>query len=118
MGIREGFWDEMKIGAGAVPIKTEEGWLEIYHGADNNNCYCLGAVLLDLEQPWKVLARSDDAIIRPEADYEIEGFFGGVVFSCGLISEEEKLKIYYGASDTSICYSEVALEDVLRHLGS
>jgi predicted GH43/DUF377 family glycosyl hydrolase len=118
MGIREGFWDEMKIGAGAVPIKTERGWLEIYHGADNNNFYCLGAVLLDSERPWKVLARSDDAIIRPEADYEVEGFFGGVVFSCGLISEEEKLKIYYGASDTSICYAEVTLEDVLRHLGS
>jgi predicted GH43/DUF377 family glycosyl hydrolase len=116
MSIREGFWDEMKIGAGAVPIKTEEGWLEIYHGANRNNCYCLGALLLDLEQPWRILGRSDEPIVRPEADYEREGFFGDVVFSCGLLFEEEKLKIYYGACDTSICYAEVMLKDVLESL--
>jgi predicted GH43/DUF377 family glycosyl hydrolase len=116
MGVREGFWDELKIGAGAVPFSTEEGWLEVYHGADKNNCYCLGAVLLDMNEPWKVISRSEEPIVKPEAKYEREGFFGDVVFSCGLLFEENKLKIYYGASDTSICYAEVTLEEVLESL--
>jgi len=116
MGVREGFWDELKIGAGAVPVKTEKGWLEVYHGADKENCYCLGAVLLDTNKPWKVLARSEVPILKPEAKYEREGFFGDVVFSCGLLYEQEKLKIYYGASDTSICYAEVTLKEVLENL--
>jgi len=116
MGVREGFWDEMKIGAGAVPVKTDQGWLEVYHGADRQNRYCLGAVLLNASQPWKVKARSDEPILGPEADYEREGFFGDVVFSCGLLYEQEMLKIYYGASDTSICYAEIGLKEVLDNL--
>jgi len=116
MGPRAGFWDEMKIGAGAVPFKVREGWLEIYHGADRNNRYCLGAVLLDGKDPRKVLARSSEPILEPQADYECEGFMKGVVFSCGLLCERDKLKLYYGASDTFICYAELALEDVLQSL--
>ncbi|MHC4757700.1 MAG: glycoside hydrolase family 130 protein [Planctomycetota bacterium] len=116
IGVREGFWDEMKIGAGAVPVKTDQGWLEIYHGVNPDNQYSLGALLLDLNEPWKVLARSKKPVMKPEADYEREGFFGDVVFSCGLLLEEEKLKIYYGACDTSICYAQVMLEDVLKSL--
>jgi predicted GH43/DUF377 family glycosyl hydrolase len=116
MGVREGLWDELKIGAGAVPVKTKEGWLEVYHGADKKNCYCLGAVLLDMDKPWEVLARSVKPLLKPEAKYEREGFFGDVVFSCGLLYEEETLKIYYGASDTSICYTEVTLQDVLGQM--
>jgi len=116
MGVREGFWDEMKIGAGAVPVKTKKGWLEVYHGADQQNRYCLGAVLLDSNRPWKVKARSNEPILKPEADYEMEGFFGDVVFSCGLLYEQEKLKIYYGASDTSICYAEIGVEEVFENL--
>ncbi len=116
MGVRSGLWDELKIGVGAVPVKTEWGWLEVYHGADRNNRYCLGAVLLDLNRPWKVIARSKEPILEPEADYERSGFFGDVVFSCGLLYEQEKLKIYYGASDTSICYAELSLEEVVSSL--
>lgn len=113
---REAFWDEMKIGAGAVPFETKAGWLEIYHGVDKNNRYCLGAVLLDNLKPWKVLARSRMPIFEPKADYECKGFFGNVVFSCGLIFENQKLDIYYGAADTSICYARLELEDVLGTL--
>ncbi|MFC1738398.1 glycoside hydrolase family 130 protein [Planctomycetota bacterium] len=116
MDIRYGLWDELKIGAGAVPVKTERGWVEVYHGADRNNRYCLGAVLLDLKEPWKVTARGKEPILEPEADYERRGFFGEVVFSCGLLSEEGKLKIYYGACDTSICYAELDLDEVLDSL--
>ncbi|MBN2456628.1 MAG: glycoside hydrolase family 130 protein [Sedimentisphaerales bacterium] len=116
MGLRAKMWDEMKIGAGAVPFRIEDGWLEIYHGADQNNRYCLGALLLDADEPSKVLARSKVPILEPEAEYEQKGFFGNVVFSCGLLAEEEKLKIYYGAADATVCYAEIPLKDCLRTL--
>lgn len=116
MGVRQGYWDESKIGGSAVPFRIEQGWLEIYHGADRHNRYCLGAVLLDSREPWKVLARSAKPILEPETDYEVEGFFGNVVFSCGLLYEDGRLKIYYGVADTAICYAEVPLEDVLESL--
>jgi len=113
---RAGYWDEVKIGAGAVPVMTESGWLEVYHGVGRDNKYCLGSVLLDAEEPWKVLARSEGPILEPEADYERSGFIGKVVFSCGLLCEDDKLKIYYGAADTSIAYAEAALGQVLSEL--
>ena len=115
-GPRVGGWDEAKVGAGAVPFRTERGWLEVYHGVDRNNRYCLGAVLLDMDEPWKVLARSSEPIFEPETDYECSGFFGNVVFSCGLLCENETLKIYYGAADTSICYAELSLKETLESL--
>jgi len=114
MGPRANYWDEIRIGASAVPFKIEAGWLEIYHGVDRNNRYCLGAVLLDKKQPWKVINRSEKPILEPQANYEIEGFFSNVVFSCGLLYEDDKLKIYYGVADTAVCYAEVALKDVLE----
>ncbi len=116
MGHRAGYWDGIKVGASAVPFKVEAGWLEIYHGADRDNRYCLGAVLLDSQEPWKVIARAEKPILEPETDYEIEGFFGNVVFSCGLLYEDNKLKIYYGVADTAICYAELPLEGCLKSL--
>ncbi|MBN2182000.1 MAG: glycoside hydrolase family 130 protein [Sedimentisphaerales bacterium] len=116
MAPRGGYWDENKIGAGAVPLKIEQGWLEIYHGVDKNNIYSLGAVLLDNTEPWKIIARSEQPILQPETDYERLGFFGNVVFSCGLILEDDKLGIYYGAADTSICYAELSLDQIMQNL--
>lgn len=109
-------WDCARIGAGAVPFKTDKGWLEIYHGADNNNRYCLGALLLDTNEPWKVLARSDEPIFVPEVDYECAGFFGNVVFTCGQLCEDNIVKLYYGASDTTTCYAELDLSDIITSL--
>ena len=126
MSPREDCWDEAKIGASAVPFRIDQGWLEIYHGADRNNRYCLGAVLTDAKQPWRVLARAERPVLEPESDYEIEGFFGNVVFSCGLLyesrpscrgrDEENKLRIYYGVADTAICYAELPLLEVIENL--
>lgn len=116
LGPRTEYWDQAKVGAGSVPIKIEKGWLEVYHGADQNSRYCLGAVLLDSKEPWKVLARSKEPILEPQTDYECNGFFGNVVFSCGLLFEDEKLRIYYGAADTTICYAELLLTDVIEGL--
>lgn len=116
MATRPDHWDNVKIGASAVPFKTPQGWLEIYHGVDNNNRYCLGAVLLDANEPWKVLARSTAPIFQPEADYECQGFFANVVFTCGLLAENEKINIYYGAADTTICYAQLPLKETLQTL--
>jgi len=116
MGPRRDRWDEAKVGAGAVPFRIKTGWLEIYHGADRNNRYCLGAVLTDATKPWRIIARAERPIFEPQTDYECSGFFGNVVFTCGLLYEDDKLKIYYGAADTAVCYAELPAEDVLRDL--
>lgn len=115
--VAETGWENGRIGGGAPPVRTEKGWLEIYHAADRNNRYCLGAMLLDLEQPEKILAKSEKPLMEPEMDYERNGFFGGVVFTCGCILEDEKLVIYYGAADERVCMAEISLWDVYRHLG-
>ncbi|PPA69877.1 glycoside hydrolase family 130 protein [Jeotgalibacillus proteolyticus] len=116
IGLRENKWDNGRIGGGAVPIKTEKGWLELYHGASKESRYCMGAVLLDLEDPSKVLARSDAPILEPEADYEVQGFFGNVVFSCGVLVEGDVVKMYYGVADTSMACAELSLQEILDSL--
>ncbi|MDH4240820.1 MAG: glycoside hydrolase family 130 protein [Phycisphaerae bacterium] len=112
----EDCWDQIRVGASAVPLKIARGWLEIYHGVDRDNRYCLGAVLLDADRPWKVIARAEKPIFEPQADYETSGFYGNVIFTCGLLFEQDKLKIYYGAADTVICYAELPVQDVLEGL--
>lgn len=116
MGVREDSWDSGRIGGGAVPFRVEQGWLEIYHGATKDHQYCLGAVLLDGHEPSRVLARSNEPILAPEADYELAGFFGNVVFTCGVILDDGKVKVYYGASDTCMAYAEVSLGSIMRSL--
>lgn len=113
---REGWWDSARVGAGAAPIRTDAGWLEIYHGADANHRYCLGAVLLDLENPAKVLARSHDPLFEPVADYEKTGFFGNVVFSNGHLVDGDKITLYYGASDEVICGATLSIEQILSEI--
>ena len=113
---RPGMWDSARVGAGAAPLRTPEGWLEIYHGADAHNRYCLGALLLDLESPWKVLARSREPLMEPVADYERTGFFGNVVFTNGHVVDGDTLTLYYGASDSVICGARLSIQDILRTL--
>lgn len=113
---REGMWDCARVGAGGAPIKTEHGWLEIYHGADYNHRYCLGALLLDLKDPSKVLARSKDPIMEPIAEYEQTGFFGNVVFTNGHLVDGDTIKMYYGASDEVICGAEFSIQEIINSL--
>ncbi|MBP6796251.1 MAG: glycoside hydrolase family 130 protein [Saprospiraceae bacterium] len=113
---REGFWDSARVGAGAAPIKTEKGWLEIYHGADENNRYALGAILLDLKDPSIVLARSVKPILEPTAPYELKGFFGNVVFTNGHIVTGDQIVMYYGASDEVICQATFSIKSILASL--
>ena len=113
---RAGHWDSARVGAGAAPIKTEAGWLQIYHGADAQHRYCLGAVLLDLENPAKVLARSEEPLLEPVQDYETRGFFGNVVFTNGHLIDGDTITMYYGASDEVICGATLSVADILSTL--
>lgn len=113
---RPGCWDEERIGAGAAPIRTPQGWLEIYHGANRQSRYCLGALLLDLEDPSRVLARSREPIMEPLMPYEQKGFFGNVVFTNGHVVDGDTLTLYYGASDSVICGARLSLSAVLASL--
>lgn len=109
-------WDSARIGAGAAPIKTSKGWLEIYHGANVNNRYCFGALLLDLHDPSVVLARSEQPIMEPRAEYELTGFFGNVIFTNGHIVDGDSIHVYYGASDEVICGAKFSVNEILSTL--
>ncbi len=109
-------WDDGRIGCSAVPFKVSGGWLEIYHGATKDHRYCLGAMLLDENDPTRILKRSTEDIIAPTAEYERVGFFNNVIFNCGVLVEDDVVKIYYGAADTCICYAEVGLREILDDL--
>jgi predicted GH43/DUF377 family glycosyl hydrolase len=113
---RENSWDSARVGAGASPIRTPEGWLEIYHGANKENRYCLGALLLDLNNPNKVLARSKEPIMEPSAPYELTGFFGNVIFTNGHYIDGDTIHLYYGASDEVICKAELSIKEILQTL--
>lgn len=113
---REGKFDSARLGAGASPIKTEKGWLEIYHGATKAHRYCLGALLLDLNDPCKVLARSEEPLMEPIAPYEQTGFFGNVVFTNGHLVDGDTIHVYYGASDEVICQATFSITTILNSL--
>ncbi|HEY5585971.1 MAG TPA: glycoside hydrolase family 130 protein [Ruminiclostridium sp.] len=111
-------WGTRKVGAGIIPIKTEKGWLEIYHGtmltASTEN-YFLGAVLLDLEDPSKVIAAPKEFILAPEMDYERIGQVPNVVFTGGAIETDDgKLNIYYGGADTRVCLAQTTVSELLE----
>ncbi|WP_439425991.1 glycoside hydrolase family 130 protein [Oenococcus alcoholitolerans] len=109
-------WDNGRVGAGIPPFLTPYGWLEIYHAANNKNEYSLGAILLDRDDPTKIIARYPKPIMVPEYEYETNGFFGKVVFTCGGILNNNDLIIYYGAADTNISVAKVNLDDILSGL--
>ncbi|NLW86346.1 MAG: glycosidase [Planctomycetes bacterium] len=113
---RPGMWDEERIGAGAAPILTDKGWLLIYHGADFDHRYCLGAMLLDIENPARVIARSRQPIMEPIMEYERNGFFANVVFSNGHVVNGDQITIYYGASDSLVCGARFSMAQVLSSL--
>jgi predicted GH43/DUF377 family glycosyl hydrolase len=113
---RAGMWDSARVGAGASPIYTEHGWLEIYHGADAEHRYCLGAFLLDLNNPHIVLGRTVDPIMVPTESYELSGFFGHVVFTNGHVIDGDKLTIYYGAADEFVCGAEFSIAEIVAKI--
>ena len=113
---REGRWDSGRVGASAVPIKTERGWLEIYHGATREDVYCLGLLLLDAQDPSKILARTERPVMFPEQAYEVDGFFGNVIFSCGALERGDEVVIYYGAADCCVACARAKTQALLDSL--
>ncbi|RIV20854.1 glycosidase [Alicyclobacillaceae bacterium I2511] len=117
-GLRPNSWDSDRIGAGFSPIATPAGWLELYHGADKNSRYCMGAILLDKANPRKVLSRTKGPILEPTQSYEVNGFFGNVVFGCGAVVHGDGVQMYYGVADTSMACCTLSLSDIMAELHS
>jgi beta-1,4-mannooligosaccharide/beta-1,4-mannosyl-N-acetylglucosamine phosphorylase len=115
MGATSG-WQSTKIGAGPIPIETDDGWLLIYHGvltSCNGFVYSFGAALLDLDEPWKVMARSEPYLLAPQAPYERTGDVPNVAFPCAALTEGDKLAIYYGGADTVVCLAFGYISEVV-----
>ena len=116
-----GWWDSYKIGLGPQPIETDEGWLLLYHGVKqtvSGNIYRIGLVLLDLDDPGKVIYRGNRWVFGPIKNYEIVGDVPNVTFPCGIVQKEntDELIMYYGAADTSIAAATVTISDLLDYL--
>jgi beta-1,4-mannooligosaccharide/beta-1,4-mannosyl-N-acetylglucosamine phosphorylase len=113
-----GGWQSTKIGAGPIPIETTEGWLMIYHGvltSCNGFVYSMGAALLDIEQPWKVLYRTEPYLLHPKEIYEQVGDVPNVAFPCAALTDAEtgRIAIYYGAADTVTCLAFCLVDELI-----
>jgi predicted GH43/DUF377 family glycosyl hydrolase/glycosyltransferase involved in cell wall biosynthesis len=114
---RAGMWDELRTGGSAVPFLTDDGWLEIYHGVDRNSRYALGALLLDRDDPTRVLARSATPILVPVEPYERHGLFNDTVFTCGHVTlDEGNIRVYYGGADTCLAAADFSIAQILDHM--
>ncbi len=114
---RSGHWDDYRIGASTPPIETPEGWLEIYHGVkmtSSGPIYRAGVVLLDIDDPSKVITRGKSPILSPREKYERIGDVPNVCFPCGaVLSRDNQMIVYYGAADTSICIATTTIDSLL-----
>lgn len=113
---RKGWWDSKKVGAAAPPIKTEEGWILFYHGVSDSGIYRVGAALLDLKNPIKIIGRTDNPIFEPETFYEKEGWVSNVVFPCGAILLGEQIFVYYGGGDKVVGVATIKTMKLLNYL--
>lgn len=110
-------WDAARNGGGAVPIRTEDGWLVLYHGADReSNRYSMGAMLLALDDPRKVLAISREPVLYATAPYETTGFYPNVVFSCGAFLQDGVVHMYYGGADRVMALARADLKQLLAEM--
>ena len=116
MGPRPGMWDSKKVGIAGVPILTKKGWLFIYHGISSSTAYRLGAALLDIDDPTRVIARTVDPILEPVEPYEREGQMPRVIFSCGGVVRDDTLIVYYGAADSVIGAATFSIKKLLSIL--
>lgn len=119
LSARPSHWDQLKVGAGAPPIRIREGWLEIYHGVApscDGSIYSLFGAILDYREPWRVIARGKAPLLFPEAPYERSGRVSNVVFTCNaLLEPDDTLRIYYGAADNCVCCAQMPLADVVAN---
>lgn len=114
-------WEMTKVGAGPTPIETDEGWLMFYHGvltSCNGFTYSIGAALLDINEPWKVLHRADCFLLAPHEIYECVGDVPNVVFPCAALTDAEtgRIAIYYGAADTSVALAFTTVDETINFI--
>lgn len=109
-------WESGKIGGNTPPIRTSDGWLTLYHAVGPDRRYRLGALLLDLDNPSRVIGRSRDWLLEPTEPYEIEGFYPGVVFPCGKVVVGDTLYVYYGGADRFVGLATGSLAELLADL--
>jgi predicted GH43/DUF377 family glycosyl hydrolase len=111
---RKGWWDSKKVGTACPPIKTEKGWILLYHGISDDNVYRVGAILLDPRNPLKIIARTPDPIFEPEMPYEKEGNVPNVVFPCGAVKIGDKIFMYYGGADKVVGVAFIKISELLK----
>lgn len=121
MGTSELWWENKKIGAGPIPIETQEGWLLFYHGVMstcNGFVYSMGAAILDLEKPSKLRYRCEPYVLHPEMDYEVTGRVSNIIFPCAALHDNTngRLAIYYGAADTYTCIAFAQTEELINFI--
>ena len=111
-------WDSRKVAAGPPPMRTKDGWLFIYHAIDEKDefRYKMGAMLLDINYPPKVLARTTHPILEPVARYENEGLKTGVVYPCGAVILKDQLFVYYGGADMVVCVATAKMDEFMLKL--
>lgn len=112
------WWDALRIGIGPPPLETDAGWLLVYHGVKetvSGAIYRIGLALLDLEEPTRVLKRTEDWVLAPSEAYERQGDVPNTIFPCGLIHDvdADELRLYYGAADSCICLATASFEETL-----
>ena len=121
MGASHEWWESVKIGGGAAPIETSEGWLLFYHGVAttcNGFVYSIGGAILDIDHPSIVKYRCENFILTPEAEYEERGFVPNVVFPCATIHDSEtgRIALYYGAADSVVGLAFCELDDIIDYI--
>jgi predicted GH43/DUF377 family glycosyl hydrolase len=105
------------MGGSTPPLETEAGWLTIYHGvSETDGCYRVGIMLLDLNDPTKILARTKDFVMEPEFPYETEGYYNGCVFPTGNVIVGDTLYLYYGGADRFVNVATASVAAILEHL--
>ena len=116
---RQHMWDALRTGASCVPFRVSSGRLELYHGVDLDGRYAIGGLLLDAEDPSRVLARSTTPILEPFADYERTGLYNQAVFSCGHVALDvrgDRIRMYYGAADSCIAAADFDVAEILASM--
>lgn len=121
MGRGSNWWESVKIGGGAAPIETTEGWLLFYHGVAttcNGFVYSMGGAILDINEPSKVLYRCENHLLTPEEPYETTGFVPNVVFPCATLQDGDtgRIAIYYGAADTNVGLAFTTVDEVVTYI--
>ena len=115
-GARPTYGTSKRLGAGAVPFKTEQGWILIYHSADAYHRYHLAALLIDKDDPTHIIKRSKRPLIEPSESYERDGIIPDVIFTCGLINDDKGISIYYGAGDQNIALCRLDYDELYDNL--